>query len=231
MNHPNEEQFILYYYGEDPGVPVAEHLSGCEACRAEYRTLQRVLNTVETMPVPERGAEYGATVWNRIQPKLAVSRRTGWRSWFEWRRMALAAAMACLIVGAFIAGRFVKTGSAPVPQTATSAGPVRERILLVAVGDHLDRSQMVLAEFVNNGDSTADQQQAAADLVESNRLYRLTAVRNGDSATAAVLEDLERALLEIAHSPSEVSQQQLSNVLFKVRVYATQVRQRETKEL
>ena len=228
MNHPNEEQFILYYYGEDPGVPVAEHMAGCDTCRAEYRTLQRVLNTVETMPVPERGAEYGATVWNRIQPRLGVSRRSGWRGWFEWRRLALAAAMTCLIAGAFIAGRFARPAGAPSTQTATS-GPVRERILLVAVGDHLDRSQMVLAEFSNDVASGADQQRAAADLVESNRLYRLTAVRNGDAATATVLEDLERVLLEIANAPSEVSQQQLSNVLFKVRVYATQVHDRETK--
>ena len=244
MNHPNEEQLILYYYGEDPGIPVADHLVSCEACRGEYRTLQRVLNTVETMPVPERSADYGAQVWNRLRPRLGLGSRPAWRSWFEWRKLAVAGAMACLLVAAFFAGRFGRP-AAPGKQIAgaTSSTPVRERILLVAVGDHLDQSQMVLAELVNSetpGKGRVDisyEQKAAEDLVESNRLYRLTAARNGDSATASVLEDLERVLLEIAHSPSNLSQDQMGDlrkqiedrgILFKVRVYATQVRQLET---
>ena len=73
---------------------------------------------------------------------------------------------------------------------------------------------------------------AAEDLLESNRLYRQTAANTGDVATAALLDDLERVLLEIAHSPSEVSEKQLDElrkqiedrgILFKVKVFGSQV--------
>ena len=60
MNHLTEEQFVLYYYGEGDGSPaVRAHLDACEACRAEYANLQRVLNVVDSAPVPERDANYG----------------------------------------------------------------------------------------------------------------------------------------------------------------------------
>ena len=71
MNHLSEEQLVLYYYGEGDGSPaVRAHLDGCEACRAEYANLQRVLNVVDAAPVPERDANYGEQVWNRLQPSL-----------------------------------------------------------------------------------------------------------------------------------------------------------------
>jgi hypothetical protein len=238
MTHPTEEQLILYYYGEEAEPDIDRHLAGCEGCRREYRNLQRVLNTVETLPVPERGVDYAGRVWSRLEPRLGATRAAGWRGWFEWRRLALAAGMAAVIVLAFLAGRF-----APRPaEKSTAAAPVRERILLVAVGDHLERSQMVLAEIVNAGGAgkgkvdISYEQRAAQDLVDSNRLYRLSAVRNGDTATAAVLDELERVLLEISHSPSGLSSAELDDlrrqieekgILFKVRVFATRVRDRE----
>ena len=75
MNHLTEEQFVLYYYGEGDGSPaVRAHLDACEACRAEYASLQRVLNVVDSAPVPERDANYGAQVWNRLQHKLGGRR-------------------------------------------------------------------------------------------------------------------------------------------------------------
>ena len=61
----------------------------------------------------------------------------------------------------------------------------------------------------------------------------------GDAATAALLEDLERVLLEIAHSPSAVSAKQLEDlrkqiedrgILFKVKVFGTQVEQRQAAQ-
>ena len=115
-------------------------------------------------------------------------------------------------------------------------------MLLVAVGDHLERSQMVLVELANAGASQerpldiSYEQRAAEDLLESNRLYRQTAASTGDVATASMLEELERVLLEIAHSPSAVSEKQLDElrkeiedrgILFKVKVFGTQVEQRE----
>jgi hypothetical protein len=156
------------------------------------------------------------------------------------RPLAVAAAMAVLVVAAFLAGR---TWRKPSGSLASADPQVRERVLMVAVGDHLERSQMVLVELANAGTPNGGaldisyEQRAAEDLVESNRLYRQTAMSAGDDATAGVLEELENVLLDIAHSPSEVSAKQLEDlrkeiesrgILFKVKVFGTQVEERQS---
>jgi len=248
MNHLTEEQFVLYYYGEGDGSPaVRAHLDACEACRAEYASLQRVLNVVDAAPVPERGANYGAQVWNRLQPALG-GRRLRWG--LPWLMLppahhwAAAALVATLIVAAFLAGRYYPKAR-PYPaagsQTA-NAGQVRERILLVAVGDHLERSQTVLLELVNAQPGqpldVASERRRAGDLVAENRLYRQTAARTGDTRVASLLDDLEPVLLEIAHGPDRLTPEEVENlrqriegdgILFKVRVVGSTVRHREEK--
>jgi hypothetical protein len=244
--HISQEDLVLHYYGEEArenagAAEVEQHLAACEACRAEFRSLQRVLNTVESLPTPDRSAEYGSAVWQRIAPQLGPRASSGrWRWLFSFRTWSFAAAMAAVVVLAFLAGRH---GAPPVPAKSTAAAKqTRERILLVAVGDHLERSQMVLAELVNAGEpgkgglDVSYERQAARDLVESNRLYRLTAASTGDASTASLLDELERVLLDIANGPSEVTRGELDHlrsriedqgILFKVRVYASQVQRRE----
>ncbi|MGA3187861.1 MAG: hypothetical protein ABSF22_12200 [Bryobacteraceae bacterium] len=231
MNHPTEEQFILYYYGEN--AQIEEHVGGCEQCRASYQTLQRVLNSVDSFPVPERAPDYENQVWAAVGK--GIGKRSRWWA-FGWRPLLATAAMAVLIVGAFLAGR---TWQKPAPVQTADSG-VRERVLLVAVGDHLERSEMVLVELANAGAPAAGrldisyEQKTAEDLLESNRLYRQTAATNGDVATAALLEELERVLLDVAHSPSEVSAHQLEElrsriedrgILFKVKIFGSRVEQ------
>jgi hypothetical protein len=245
MNHLTEEQFVLYYYGEGDGSPaVRAHLDACEACRAEYASLQRVLNVVDSAPVPERDANYGTQVWSRLQPSLRWDRPRGlswWPlSWWPAPRWAAAALVATLVVAAFLAGRHYPKAQSGA-QTA-NAGQVRERILLVAVGDHLERSQTVLLELVNArpGESldVASERERAGDLVAENRLYRQTAARTGDTRVASVLDDLEPVLLEIAHGPDRLTPEEVENlrqriegdgILFKVRVVGSTVRHREEK--
>jgi hypothetical protein len=234
MNHINDEDLVLFYYGELPGSTAVEgHLAECSECRSNFRALQSVLNTVDTAPVPERDPEYGTAVWQRIHGHLPRRRGSfSWTSWWIW-----APAMAALVLAAFLAGRFSHK-----PGPSVASGDVRERILLVAVVDHLERSQMVLAELTNSPEGKgkvdiSDERLRAADLLEDNRLYRQTARNTGDAAVASVLDDLERVLIEIAHSPDEVSGPQLDDLrrdiedrglLFKVRVLGSQARQRES---
>jgi hypothetical protein len=238
MNHVNEEQLVLYYYGEEPGE-VETHLGGCEECRAAYHTLQRVLNSVDSLPVPERGEDYETRVWNAIEGSIGKKRTLA--GWFSWRPLAVAMAMVAMLVVAFYAGRTVrKPGKGGID--IADNGQVRERVLLVAVGDHLERSQMILVELANasTAKGTLDisyEQKTAEDLLESNRLYRQTAASTGDVSTASLLEELERVLLDIAHSPASVSKQQLEQLrsqiedrglLFKVKVFGSQLEQRES---
>lgn len=236
MNHVDEEQLVLLYYGEAPDRgAVDQHLADCESCRAEYRALQLVLNTVDSAPVPARSADYGAEVWQRIEKRLGARKRRRWSParWWIW-----APAMTALLVVAFLAGRFTHK---PSGQDLAKNQQIRERILLVAVGDHLERSQMVLAELSNAAGGKGklditDERQMAAELLEDNRLYRQTAHRTGNTTVSNVLDDLERVLIEIAHSPSEVSNDQLEELqrqiesrglLFKVRVLGSRVREQE----
>jgi hypothetical protein len=241
MNHIGEDQLVLFYYGESGEAQAIEnHLSGCESCRSQFRALQLVLNTVDSVAVPERPADYGQAIWKRLEPRLAIRRRLSIRLWWIW-----APVMAGLLVGAFLAGSLWQRGGTPLVAKNQSNQQIRERILLVAVGDHLERSQMVLAELDNAPDGKgkldiSGERRMAQDLLDDNRLYRQTARTTGDNSMASVLDDLERVLLEIAHSPSEISSEQLNDLreqiesrglLFKVRVLGSEARDSETHSL
>ena len=250
MNHLNEEQLILLYYGEEGDSLTAEqHLEGCGECRELYGSLQRVLNVVDSLPVPERGAEYGREVWQRLQRQIPVG-ATLWVApkwaapkWLQpqWRWAAAGAAFAALMMAAFIAGRSFPQGHKPAVQLAATDLRPNQRVLMVAVGDYLERSQMVLIELANaspKGDlDISSEQERAGDLVSENRLYRQTAAHTGDTAMAGVLDELERVLLDIAHSPSELTPEELGKlrtrleaegILFKIRVLGSNVRNQET---
>lgn len=239
MNHVSEEQLVLFYYGEPAdAAAIEEHLSACELCRSELRALQLLLNTVNCASVPERQADYGQALWKRIQPQLPTRGRRTAQRWWIWVPV-----MGALLACAFLAGSlWQRRGGSSVAKNQNT-NQIRERILLVAVGEHLERSQMVLAEIENAPDGKgkldiSSEQQIAEDLLDDNRLYRLTARTTGDQSTASVLDDLERVLLEIAHSPSEVSaeqlkqlQEQINNqgVLLRVRVLGSKARDAQTQ--
>jgi hypothetical protein len=123
------------------------------------------------------------------------------------------------------------------PAVADAAAP--GRVLHAAVGDHLDRTQMMLVELANadadHADVFAGEQERAADLVAVNRLIRQSVEQSGDAAIADVLEDLERLLLEIANAPAHATSNELTDLqsrittedlLFRVRVTASEMRQR-----
>jgi anti-sigma factor RsiW len=234
--HLGEEDLILHHYGEsqDPAAERA-HLAACSECRANYDGLERTLAAVSSSEVPERPAEYGRTVWWRLQPRLRASRsRTAvWSG-----RLVPFAALAASLVLAFLLGRVTRERELLIAQPINE--PARERILLVAVGEHLERSQMVLVELQNAGGSESvdisTERHWAEELVPANRLYRQAALRAGEPGVANVLDELERVLVEIANSPDRLGTPGLEQIkqrieaqgiLFKVRVIGSQVRERE----
>jgi hypothetical protein len=237
MSHLSEERLLEHYYGEEEDSPeVRRHLEGCPGCRALYGEVQRTLNLVDSMRTPERDGDYGAQVWRRIEPLLPVRRHRGWLAVrLPW---AAGLAFAGIMAAAFLAIR-------PHPQSPPSAQAAAdpqagERVLAVAVGDYLERSQMVLSELANASpkgpvDISAEQERAI-DLVNENRLYRQTAAGANDAAVAGVLDELERVLLDISHGPSRMSPQELETlrqklesegILFKIRVLGSNVRSQE----
>ena len=247
MNHLTEEQLILHHYGEAENAPeVAEHLRGCAVCRGQYEALHRTLSLVTAAPAPERSVDYGGEVWRRLRPELREEPRFQWRrylrfpplaDWSRWAWVPLAAMALCV---AFLAGRLW-----PAPSLAARglSAEVRRQILLREIGEHLERSQVALIELLNTKTNgmvdLSMEQDLARKLVAANRLYRQTAAKAGDARMVAVLEDLERALIEIAHAASPISSTELANLrqrvdtdglLFKVKAVDAQLRLKERDE-
>jgi hypothetical protein len=236
--HLSEDDLVLQHYGESTDAAAAEaHLAGCAGCRASQDALRHILAAVSASEVPERAPDYGRSVWRRLQPRLQHSPGRA-RALPFVRRFAPLGAIAASVVMAFVLGRASREREMGLAQPIPV--PARERILLVAVGEHLERSQMVLIELQNSGghggaDISAERRWAE-ELVPANRLYRQAALRAGEPGVASVLEDLERVLLEIANSPDQLAQPGLDEIkrrieaqgiLFKVRVIGSQVRERE----
>ena len=247
--HYSEEDLILYYYEERPrSANIQQHLDSCGQCAAAYRDLVATLKLVATPEAPDRGDQYGLEVWQRIRHQLPEQEMPWWSAWFRADRLALAGAFTVLLLAAFVAGRWWSATNAPAPTVGSFAvlapSPAaanddsRQRILLTSVADHLDRSERVLTDFMNapaGGDLSAEQRWAE-DLVVTSRLYRQDAVQSGEASVALVLDDLERSLLEIVHTPSRATAARLDEIrrridaaslLFKVRVLGNELRQRE----
>ena len=251
MKHPKEEELIAYQDGDAADrQAVAAHVGDCPECRAELARIEALLSALHTIPVPEPGEDYGQRVWQQISPRLPAKRAHWWDflfsepktlGWLTPRRWVAAGAIAALVLAAFIAGRFSRP-VVPGTPAAVDQSKVRERILVMAVGEHLGRSEMVLVELANSEPQAGQkkvnisaEQRRAEDLLEENRLYRQTALEQGDSALAGVLDELERVLLDVAHSPQQVNASQLESlrqrieargILFKVRVVGKELQER-----
>jgi hypothetical protein len=252
MKHISEEELILHYYGDTPNAEAIEaHLKGCEECRANLESLNQLLETVDRAIVPERAANYAEEVWRELVPELVKESRRERSGIFarllnlQFPRWAIASGFAVLLLCAFLAGRFFPNRTAEPKVTSVQPGePIseqaRQRILFREIGDHLERSQLALIELINSKTNEvvdiSEEQALARQLVQVNRLYRKNALRLGEQGVAIVLDDLERTLIEIANSPSQLSGQQVDDLqqrfaeedlLFKVKVLAELVRAKE----
>jgi hypothetical protein len=243
MKHMTEEELIAYREGVvEQRAAISDHLAACEECCVELERIEAVLAALDTLPVPDPGSDYGLRVWQQIAPRLREKHERWWQKWLEPRRLAALGTVAALIIAAFVAGRVTKRGN--TTDNIASREQVRERVLIVAVGEHLGHSERMLVELSNAEPSDPTQkqvnisaeQQRAEDLLEENRMYRQTALQEGDAGLASVLDDLERVLLDVAHSPEEVTPKQLEairqkiearGILFKVRVVGKELQQRQ----
>ena len=256
-HHFTDDDLTLYYYGEGRRRhDIERHLESCGACAATYREIAGTLTMIAAPEVPERGDHYGLDVWQRIRQKLP-ERATGFSrfgGFSPFSGIGLAAAAALLMFAAFVGGRAWQRAATPEAITASnpnSANPGNRehpenlanrenrenRILLTSVADHLDQSERVLSDIMNapRGDISAEQRWAD-DLLDASRLYRQDAVDAGEASVAAILDDLERSLIEIVNSPAKISAADLEQIrrridaaslLFKVRVMSDELRKRE----
>jgi hypothetical protein len=242
MSHLTEEQLIAYQDGEPNGREnSAAHLRECPECREELRRIEAVFTALDAIPVSEPGEDYERRLWQQLSPKLSEKQARWWEGLLQPRRLVVVGAFAALVVLSFFLGR--NSNHPGTGGDVADTAKVRERVLVVAVGDHLGRSEMVLVELTNTEPKKGQklvnisaEQKRAENLVDENRLYRQTALREGDTAMANTLEELERVLLDIANSPDEVTPAQFESlqkrieskeILFKVRVVHQDLRERE----
>jgi anti-sigma factor RsiW len=252
--HPRDAQLNDYVDGVLDAAEladVASHLDQCAECALLVAQLQHIMRDARALPPLHPPTD----VWARISAELKV--QDGVRQ--EERASTVvrtkptinpaywALATAAAVVMAFLAGRVIEQrhqrdavtqvaaqadrAGRDAINTVNSVSDTRERVLLVAVGDHLERSQIVLVELANaqtHGElDISAERQSADELLASNRLYRQTAVQLGQANVADLLDDLERVLVEVARGPSQVSMQQLAEIqqrieaqgiLFKVKI-------------
>ena len=229
MNHLSEDQLVSAYY-DGPNIDQRSHLEGCPHCQSSFARLRQFLDDSRDLPVPDRNASYGAEVWARLLPSLTPpAQRSSWLRWWT-----LTPALATVLAVAFFAGVFIQKRT----NFAGSSPNDRTRVLLIAMGDHLDRSEIVLAELVNSSPGALDlddERTRARGLLTENRLLRQTASREGDALNAALLDELERVLMDVANTPSDAPPADLEalqrriesdGLLFKVRVIGANVRQK-----
>jgi len=248
MTHLTDEQLVSLALGDlpdDESRDAIAHLEACARCRSALADVRAVLAETAALAVPERGEDYGAAVWAALEAKLPAQAggSGGGRSTWRWQPWMAVAAAIVLAVGAFLAGRASRVNEVPVDAAPVSAerldpGAIRDRVVLAALGEHLDRTERALVELVNTDvDGRVDisaEQAWARDLLEANRLYRQAA--QGRPALAQVLDDLEPVLIEIANSPSRLTAGEFRSLrdrieerslLFKVRVTGAELRERQ----
>ncbi|HEX4228196.1 MAG TPA: hypothetical protein VHZ07_05970 [Bryobacteraceae bacterium] len=228
--HLNDEQLMDAYYGE---FDASGHLTVCDECRGRFDRLRDVLDSFREYPIPERDPGYATAVWSKLLPKLPKDRpQRWWLQWWTWTP-----ALAALLIITFVAGRLTERNS----QAHGISEKARERVLLISLSDYLEQSQIVLANVENAAPGTADlagERDRAHELLGANRLLRQAAEHLGDYADAALLDELERVLLDVANSPAHDSAANLDQLqqriereglLFRVRITSTASRERGQK--
>jgi hypothetical protein len=224
----------LYFYGElDPmeRARVDAHLRRCAPCRQrldDLHAIRRALAEHPAVDAPPAGDWSG--FMRRLDAAVGLAPATpaierpivlehDGRRWTARHVMTLAAMLALVVTGVFMAARFraagpeqrrVQTGTSVVAGPDVPAAPqsakADERALREVSAEHLERSKLVvlgLATRDPHGTKSDDWQyerQLAGTLLSDTRLYRLTAQDRGISDVARVMRDLETVLLETSMS-------------------------------
>lgn len=235
--HPTEDELVLLFYGDtsaDDERRLTAHVETCADCQPVWHEIKASLAAVDAAGIPEPPADFERVMWAKVQREIeGIQPATQWwapRFWLPIVSLAV-------VVLAVTIGPAVWNATNPTDATdATNPASTQpERALLVAMDEHLERSELLLVELMN-ADEPGVEPAAADDLLLSSRLYRQTAAHTGHVELASMLEDLERVLVEIARGPKELKKDDLDalrtritdeDLLFKVRVVTDEVRKRQ----
>jgi hypothetical protein len=235
MKHLEEAELVEHYYEESANMGESErHLKTCPVCAKRYTELCRVLDAVATSTPPARREDYIEQVWQSIHASLPVYEKPK-SSWIRYYRpLGWAAACLLLVAVTFVAGRRWERKQAS--SVAVAVDPQgRQRVVIVVLGDHLDRSEHLLVELNHaegNDLSALPLRSEARELLASNRLVRQSAMQAGNLKVEASLDRLERLLMELSNEPDSLTEADLDHLkqemntdglLFDIRVLRSRV--------
>ena len=236
MKHLTEDELIERYYGEDP-PDRARHLETCRECSQGYAALKADLDEIALPDPPYRDEAYGQQVWRSLSPFLAAypgRRAAQWRftrgRFNLWLSVSAFAGCALLVAAAFYAGRAWEHRQQPQTPVAKAPAPAPQRVVILVLSDHLDRTERLLVELKH---ADADDSEIiplrdeARNLLADNRRFRDDAEKSGDPDLSAALDRLESVLTELTTQPGGLNSAALTrlrheldtdNLLFEVRV-------------
>jgi hypothetical protein len=237
VNHLTEEQLVEHYFAEGASRVAAEtHLRICSRCERVYEEISSAL-AVRAPEPPACELDYGKRLWHSIQEPLRPYPVTR-RFYFSWPQFVLAGACAIALAAAFFGGS-VWQKSRVLPAQAVNPAHARERVVLLILNDHLDRSERLLVQLNHAGAEPDDSLQAEAQqLLPDNRLYIQAVATSHDPIMSAALDHLERVLLEVANSPDKLNSADIARIeremntdslLFQIRVLRARTARPEPK--
>lgn len=257
MEHLSPEVLVEMYHEEAaPGDlrSAQNHVEKCSECNAAYRSLESDLKALGTVNAPERDQDYGLRMWQRVAAELpapAVVQHVAPRPAHErrpwlWMGLSYAAGCAVLAVTAFYVGtvwehqQHLKREAAREAQRKLAA-PEKPRVVIVVLGDHLDRSERLLVELKHadpdNQELVKPLRDEARGLMAANHVFREDADKSGDEDLALALDKLDKLLKEMSDEPGGLNaaslerlQHEMTNegLLFEVRVLRSKNPYRDT---
>jgi hypothetical protein len=244
LQHLSEEDMVLLAYGEGENG-ARRHADLCSACAEALDALRGDLSQVERVDPPLRDEAYGVQVWQAIAGSLPAYQpvRPRWLGLSPlWLRgLSYAAACAVLVGVAFYAGRMWEQARKPSvtavnDQPQTHPAQQKQPIVVVVLGDHLDRSERLLVELKHaDADSTelaTPLRDEARTLLAANRICRHDTDGNEDPALATALDHLDQLLSEMANQPGGLNgaaiarlqnEMNTDGLLFEVRVLRARI--------
>lgn len=252
MEHLDTEVLVEMYYKEAaPGLDESarQHLKDCADCADAFRRLENDLKAVGTLEAPERDEGYGERMWQRVAVALPPAQRPERRRRTRlWMGLCYAAGCAALVATAFYVGtvwenqQHLKRKLASEAQGQHAPTPQPPKVVVVVLGDHLDRSERLLVELkhadADNQDLVTPLRDEAKGLLAANHVFREDADKSDDPALAQALDKLDKLLTEMADEPGgrlnaaslERLQKEMTNegLLFEVRVLRSKNPHRET---
>jgi hypothetical protein len=253
MKHLKEEELVEHYYSpntdESEGA-AADHLASCAACAVAFAELRSDLGEFPAVEPPARDAAYGERVWESLRHSLPVYEKPR-RIWLRpalWKGLSYAAAFGLLAACAFVAGRQWERRQAqtaivrpPPQQTQPAPAHPQQRVVVVLLSDHLERSERLLVQLkhadADSEDMISPLRDQARVLLAANRICRQDASKVDDPALAPALKRLDHVLAALANHTGPLSAAQItrlqdelnaSGLLFEVRVLRTRIPEHRT---